>query len=220
MIEILYDCPQFTVAVKPAGVLSEEGENTFPDLLAKQLLLPRLYTVHRLDRNVAGVMIYAKTSVAAALLSNENVLEKTYLAVVKGVGLPQTETLTDLLFKDSARNKTFVVTSLRKGVRTASLSYQLLQENKERCISLVKIRLFTGRSHQIRAQFSHRKHPVVGDGKYGGGDNAAKNIALFSHSLAFSLQGQEYCFFALPGEGYPWECFTHNEIKGEPPNKK
>ena len=211
MIEVLYDCPHFTVAVKPCGVLSEEGEGSFPSLLKSQLPLPTLYPVHRLDRIVSGVMVYAKTKQAAAELSKENALSKTYLAVVKGVGLPTRDTLTDLLFKDAAKNKTYVVFSARKGVREASLSYEVLQENPTANATLLKITLHTGRSHQIRAQFSHRKHPVLGDGKYGGGDNAAKNIALFSQGIAFSFMGKDYHFTALPQDFYPWTLFPLNE---------
>ncbi|MBR2616914.1 MAG: RNA pseudouridine synthase, partial [Clostridia bacterium] len=104
MIEILYDCPLFTVAVKPAGFLSEEGEGSFPALLKQELSLPRLYPVHRLDRVVSGVMVYAKTPQVAAELSKERALTKTYLTVVKGVGLPPEGELSDLLFKDSKKN--------------------------------------------------------------------------------------------------------------------
>lgn len=214
MIEILYDCPHFTVAVKPAGFLSEEGEGSFPDLLKKQLSLPRLHPVHRLDRVVSGVMVYAKTPQAAAELSKERALEKTYLTVVKGVGLPPKGELSDLLFKDSKKNKTFVVSAKRKGVREATLSYRVLEENLDKPLSFVFVTLQTGRSHQIRAQFSHRKHPVLGDGKYGGSDNAVKNIALFSHELAFTLFGKPYRFRALPQSEYPWNLFPLQKLEG------
>ncbi len=214
MIKILYDCPHFTVAVKPAGFLSEEGEGSFPDLLKKQLSLPRLYPVHRLDRVVSGVMVYAKTPQAAAELSKEHALEKTYLTVVKGVGLPPVGELNDLLFKDSKNNKTYVVNAKRRGVREATLSYRVLEENLDKSVSLVFIALQTGRSHQIRAQFSHRKHPVLGDGKYGGGDNAVKNISLFSHELRFFAQGQRHHFSALPPNEYPWNLFLLQKLEG------
>lgn len=208
MIKILYDCPHFTVAVKPAGFLSEEGEGSFPQLLAKQLQIPRLFPVHRLDRVVSGVMVYAKNAQTASFLSKENLLKKTYLAVIKGVGLPPEGQLADLLFKDSHKNKTFVVQTKRKGVREARLSYRVLQENLLKNVSLVQIVLHTGRSHQIRAQFAHRGHPVLGDGKYGGGDNAVKNIALFSHAVGFTLQEKDYAFYELPLAEYPWNLFT------------
>ncbi len=214
MIEILYDCPLFTVAVKPAGFLSEEGEGGFPDLLKKQLSLPRLYPVHRLDRVVSGVMVCAKTPQAAAELSKEHALEKTYLTVLKGVGLPPVGELNDLLFKDSKNNKTYVVNAKRKGVREATLSYRVLEENAEKGVSLVFVTLQTGRSHQIRAQFSHRKHPVLGDGKYGGSDNAVKNIALFSRGLRFFAQGKGYTFSALPPNEYPWNLFPLQNFEG------
>jgi len=170
--------------------------------------------VHRLDRVVSGVMVYAKTQQAAAELSKENALTKTYIATLKGVGLPKEGELNDLLFKDSKKNKTYVVNAKRKGVREASLSYRVLGKNADKAVSLVLVTLKTGRSHQIRAQFSHRKHPVLGDGKYGGSDNAVKNIALFSHELSFSFQGKGYKFSVLPPNEYPWNLFPLQEIRG------
>ena len=190
-MHVLFEGNGYIVAEKPAGLLSEAGgggKESFLDTLQEGLSADRgeirnLFPVHRLDRAVGGVMVYATEKQTAARLSVPRAVQKYYLAVVKG--RPENcGTYRDFLYKDPKTNKTFPVKSPRKGVREAALRFQTLQTTADGAFSLVVIALETGRSHQIRAQFSSRKHPVVGDGKYGGGDNAAKNLALFSFLLA------------------------------------
>lgn len=184
----LFEDKNIVIVLKPAGVLSqtdEKGNPNMPAMLNEHFFeagdQAQAYTVHRLDREAAGVMVYAKTQNAAAKLSaqvQDKTMGKEYLAVVQGI-LPEKEgVFKDLLFKDSGKNKSFVVKRERKGVKRASLAYRVLLEQDGK--SLVHIRLHTGRTHQIRVQFSSRKFPLVGDGKYGGGGGA---LALWSVRL-------------------------------------
>ena len=160
-MDILYTCPDFVAAVKPVGLSSEDGPCSFPQAL-RDTLGGDIYPIHRLDLNVGGVMVYARTKFAAAQLSRvvqEGTMVKEYVALVHGVP-PQSGDWTDLLWKDSKKNKVFVVKSLRKGVKEARLFYRVLAYNEEKDCSLLSVTLQTGRSHQIRVQFSHRKHPL------------------------------------------------------------
>ncbi len=206
-MDILFNNSSIAVCIKPAGISSQEnGDSGMPRLLKDTLSCNEIYTVHRLDTVTSGVMVYAKNKEAAAKLTNritENGFVKEYLAVVHGTPEPKKGIMEDFLFKDSRKNKSFVVKRERKGVKKASLEYEVLETKNG--LSLVKIRLHTGRTHQIRVQFSSRKHPVYGDGKYGASDNIPF-IALFSHSLTFiePESGKEMCFTApLPD----WEFF-------------
>lgn len=207
MLEILYYDSEIVVIVKPVGLISEdgeEGESVFP--AASEALLARgenntaLFPIHRLDRNVGGVMVYARNSRAAAKLSEnvrENRLVKIYLALLHGAPSEMCGTYRDYLFKDARKNKSYVVSKQRKGVREAVLDYETLAVLDDR--SLVRVTLHTGRSHQIRLQFAHRKTPLVGDGKYGAADNE-KAIGLFSHKIEFPhpKSGEAMSFSALP----------------------
>ena len=211
-MELLHDDKDYVVAIKPSGLLSEEGEGSFPAALKEHFSAQGtpcpIFPVHRLDRAVSGVMVYAKSKAGAAALSSaEAIKEKTYYAVVKGKMEKEEDVLTDFLLKDARANKVFVVKTMRKGVKEASLHYRVLMCDAERNFTLLQITLHTGRSHQIRVQLSSRKHPIVGDGKYGGGDNAAKQIALFSAALSFTYQGQTLRFSALPPQIYPFSLF-------------
>lgn len=188
-MNILFEDEDLFIAEKPVGVLSEgEKEGCMPFLL-KEAAGGEIYAVHRLDRGVGGVMVYARTQFAARELSGqiaERSFQKEYLALVHGKPEKPEGRLEDLLFKDSSKNKTYVVRRERKGVRKAVLTYETLTEGSydEAPFTLVKIRLETGRSHQIRVQFASRKNPLFGDGKYGSADKE-KNIALWSYSLSF-----------------------------------
>ncbi len=188
MIEILFEDADILVCIKPAGYLSEssgESARSLPHALAAQQEVDELFTVHRLDREVSGVMVYAKNKSAAARLSAQvadRSFEKEYLAVIEGVPAEDEATLTDLLFKDSRKNKSFVVDKKRAGVKDASLSYKTLTKGDGR--ALVRIKLHTGRTHQIRVQFASRKMPVLGDGKYGSSVRSSE-IALASCSIKF-----------------------------------
>lgn len=185
-MEILYENSLIAVIIKPAGISSESnaGENAVS--LLKEQLKCEIYPVHRLDTVTSGIMVYAKTKEAAAFLTKEiteNRIAKAYTALVHGEVFPDEGTLRDLLFKDSKKNKSFVVKRERKGVKKASLEYKVIE--RKNGLSLVKIKLHTGRTHQIRVQFSSRQHPVYGDGKYGSKVNLPF-IALFSSGLSFT----------------------------------
>lgn len=206
MIDVLYSDRNIAVVIKPIGVISEDGEGSVPALIREALGVNDVYTIHRLDRDVGGVMVYALNKSAAAELSaavSENALEKIYLAVVHGVPSEKNGVFSDLLFKDSKKNKSYVVKRERKGVRYAELSYEVLAASGEK--ALVRVKLHTGRSHQIRVQFSSRQMPLLGDKKYGASDSE-KQIALFSHCLTFPYKGKNVTFSALP----EWENFSSN----------
>lgn len=186
MLEILYQDQQIVVCLKPAGVLSQDaGENSMPCLLREQLGVSDVYVVHRLDREAAGMMVFALTQRAAAELSKaiqENQLKKQYLAILRGVPAQKEALLEDFLFHDKVKNKTYVVKRERKGVKKASLEYTVLNEDLKN--TLVKVWLHTGRTHQIRVQFSSRGLPLEGDGKYGG-KAPGVNLALWCYGLSF-----------------------------------
>ena len=178
-MEILYSDKNIAVIVKPVGL---DSEHALPAAIVDQLG-GEVFPIHRLDKNVGGVMVYARTKQAAASLSKavqEGTMVKEYVAMVHGTP-PESGDWTDLLFKDSSKNKVFVVKKERKGVKKARLEFKRLCEGET---SLVRIRLHTGRSHQIRVQFSSRGFPLVGDRKYGGRDEAPAPM-LFSCKLTF-----------------------------------
>ncbi len=202
-MEILYSDEYIVVCIKPVGILSQAdssgGESMITEL--SKMYGCEIYPLHRLDKGVSGVMVYAKTKFAAAKLScdiAEHRFKKEYLAVVHGI-IDGSGEMVDLLFKDSRKNKSFVVKSMRKGVKEARLSYEALKTN-ENC-SLVRVLLHTGRTHQIRVQFASRKMPLLGDKKYGAADNF-ENIALLSYRLTFThpKTGKEMVFTADDSE--------------------
>ena len=212
-MKILFEDSEVIVLVKPVGVPSEitqNGEKGILDLLKNQQGLKDVYLLHRLDRNVGGVMVFSKTKKSAAHISKqiqENTFKKTYLAVVDGIIEEKQAVLKDLLFKDSSKNRSYVVKRMRKGVKEASLEYIVLNENNNK--SLVKVTLHTGRTHQIRVQFSSRKAPLCGDIKYGSKDKQS-DIALFSHSISFCHPVTEeiLTFTEYPTKiDYPWNLF-------------
>ena len=193
-MEILYEDRDIAVLVKPVGL---DAQAAVPAALEAQLG-GAFYPVHRLDLNVGGVMVYARTKQAAASLSRaiqDGSMVKEYVAMVHGEP-PETGDWEDLLFKDSGKNKVFVVGRMRGGVKKARLEYRLLRAGET---SLVRIRLHTGRSHQIRVQFASRGYPLVGDHKYGSRDEANAPM-LFSCRLTFPYRGKMRSFEAYP----PW----------------
>ncbi len=191
-MEILFSDKDIAVCIKPVGL---DSEQEMPEAL-KARLGGEIYPLHRLDKNVSGLMVYGRSRSGAALLSKviqEGRMVKEYVALVHGTPPEQGE-LTDLLWKDSRQNKVFVVKRQRKGVKEAKLRYIRLTAGEQ---SLLHIRLYTGRSHQIRVQFSSRGFPLVGDRKYGARD-AATAPYLFSCRLTFPYQGKPVTFEAFP----------------------
>ena len=191
-MQILYHDKDLAVIIKPMGM---DSESAVPAAIIAALG-GEAYTVHRLDLNVGGVMVYARTKSAAAALSRaiqEGTMVKEYVALVHGT--PEEEgDWTDLLLKDSRKNKVFVVDRMRKGVKDARLTFTRLTNEDP---ALVRIRLYTGRSHQIRVQFASRKHPLVGDHKYGARDER-KEPMLSSCCLIVPWKGRELRFEQLP----------------------
>ena len=191
-MEILYSDPHIAVCVKPVGLNSEAD---VPAAL-KDEFGGDFYTVHRLDQNVGGVMVYARNKETAAELSRaiqSGDMVKEYFALVHGTP-PDSGLLEDLLWKDSSKNKVFVVKRERKGVKKAKLEYKTLRLGEN---SLVRIRLHTGRSHQIRVQFASRGFPLLGDHKYGARDGFSAPY-LFSCKLTFPFKGKTLTFEATP----------------------
>ena len=191
-VEILYYDDRLAVCVKPVGM---ESEQELPQAL-KERLGGEFWVIHRLDKNVGGVMVFARSKAMAAELSRavqEGTMVKEYVATVHGTP-PEQGDWTDLLWKDSGKNKVFVVKRQRAGVKKARLEFTRVTQGET---SVVEIRLHTGRSHQIRVQFASRGFPLVGDHKYGARDGVAAPM-LFSCRLRFPYGGEIRCFEAFP----------------------
>lgn len=232
-MKIIYKDSNLAVIEKPVGILSEgdpAGEPNALALTAEALKAagerPELWQVHRLDRVVGGLMLFARTPKSAAELSRlvaEGKIKKTYLAVTEGAPHDGAGTMKDYLRRDPAAMKSFVAPPSARGAKYAELSYlvRAQRETESGARALVEVELKTGRFHQIRAQFSSRSLPLVGDKKYASRDLAARTPALFSHRLEFSLGGKKYSFSAFPPrDQYPWSLFSesdydHNEKEPE-----
>lgn len=186
-MDLLYTDNRIVVCLKPAGVLSTDGPGGMPELLRRALGESEtgcVRVVHRLDQPVGGVMVYARSRMADSILSRqvqEHEFEKDYLAVLEGCPDAPEGILTDLLVRDAAKKQTFVTHTPGQDARHARLSYRVLAVKDGR--ALVRIRLETGRTHQIRAQFSSRGLPLCGDRKYGA--KADGPLGLWSYQIAF-----------------------------------
>ena len=207
-LNLLYRDEAIVVAVKPAGVLSTDEPGGMPELVRQALGDPCacVRTVHRLDRVVSGLMVLARTPQAASELSRqirENQFGKEYLAVLHGCPAQMQGQLRDLLLRSKAERKTYVVQQPGKDVQEAILDYRVLSQGNQ--LSRVAIRLITGRTHQIRAQFSSRNLPLVGDRKYSLLEDNCP-IALWSARLSFAhpVSGEPMSFQAPPPDIYPW----------------
>jgi 23S rRNA pseudouridine1911/1915/1917 synthase len=208
---LIYKDDAVAVAIKPPRVLSTDDPGGMPELVRQALgnVKADVRTVHRLDRVVSGLMVFARTAETASELSRqirEDAFEKEYLAVVHGVPEQLEGTMTDLLLRDKRERKTYVVTELGKGVQEAILDYRVLQTKED--MSLVAIQLRTGRTHQIRAQFSSRNLPLLGDRKYSLNEDECE-IALWSAKIGFNhpATGERLIFEKNPPEVYPWNLF-------------
>ena len=217
-LHILYEDAHLVLCVKPVGVLSEDSEQgaCMPALLRRHYQAlgqnDHIATVHRLDRVVGGVMLFSRRRDITGRLTAavaERRVTKEYLAVLRGHPAEDSATLTDLLFRDAAKNKSYVVKRMRKGVREASLDYTVL--GRTDALSLVRVRLHTGRTHQIRVQFSSRGLPLLGDIRYG--SKADCTAALWSYHMAFlhPVTGKPVDVTCPPPDRWPWDLFPFSE---------
>lgn len=205
-MEILYADADIVVCVKPPRVLSTDEPGGLPEMLRAELGTKDFRTVHRLDRVVSGLMVVARNAASASELSRqirENTFEKEYQAVVHGVPEAQSGTLRDLLGRDKARKMTYVAAEPGKDIQEAVLDYWVLAKNET--FSKVRIRLHTGRTHQIRVQFASRGMPLVGERKYSELNDPCE-IALWSYRLGFChpKTGEKMEFTHEPPKDYPW----------------
>ncbi len=213
----LYADNRIYVCLKPPGVVSVDQPGGLPELIRRELgdAHACVRTVHRLDQVVGGVMVLARSKRAAQLLSEQvqqRRFGKEYLAVVHGRPSPAAGTMRDLLTRDRAERRTLVTKTPGKDAREAVLDYETLETAEG--LSLVKITLHTGRTHQIRAQFSARGLPLAGDRKYGApAQEQMEGIALWSHSLTFfhPQTGEEQTFSAPPPDQWPWNLFRFRD---------
>lgn len=192
-MEILYKDKNIIACVKPVGI---DSEKQVPEVL-KNEFSGEIFTLHRLDLNVGGVMIYARNKHTASTLSKaiqNGEMIKEYVAVVHGTP-PKNGIWEDLLWKDSRKNKVFVVKRMRKGVKKAKLQFDVISQSEDS--TKVHIRLFTGRSHQIRVQFASRGFPLVGDHKYGSKDKRTSPL-LFSCKISFPYNNEIVSFKKQP----------------------
>lgn len=208
-MDILYQDQDIVVCIKPPRVLSTDEPGGLPDLLREALEEPKgdFRTVHRLDRVVSGVMVLARNAKAASELSRqvrEDQFHKEYLAVIHGRPEKKQGTLVDLLYRDKARRMTMVTDQPAKGVQEAILDYEVLSHTGD--LSLVRVLLHTGRTHQIRVQFSSRGMPLVGERKYAEINDPCE-IALWSHKIGFThpVSGAYLEFSQEPPSQYPWD---------------
>ena len=218
MIEFLHLDEDVLVIYKPSGIPTQadnSGQSDALTLSRKKLSLmgqkDDLWLIHRLDRVVGGVVVFARNKSSAARLSryvSEYLLNKEYLAVVEGEGIDGV--LEDYIYKDSRINKAFILKAKRGGAKECSLACRTLAtvRSEKGARSLLSISLKTGRFHQIRAQLSSRGMPIVGDKRYGSREGIGDFIALSSVGISLPLLGGDKRFTRLPKTDiYPWNIF-------------
>lgn len=208
-MKLLFEDNEIIVCIKPVGLLSQADSGGGKSMISllEEHTGGTVFPLHRLDREVGGVMVYAKTKTAAARLSADiasHAFKKEYMALVHGVPETVKGEMRDLLFRDSRKNKSYIVKRSRKGVKEALLEYEVIKKRDidGEAFSVVKILLHTGRTHQIRVQFASRKMPLAGDRRYGGHDGF-KTVGLWSYSLQFNhpVSGEAMVFTSHPQNG-------------------
>ena len=219
-VKVLYEDNHIIVAIKPAGVLSQSDGSSAPDMLTiLKAYIKEEYSkpgevylglLHRLDRPVSGVMVFARTSKAASRLSEQirtRKVEKIYRCIVNGV-LEGEGRLENFISKDEDRNIVTVIDEEKPGFKASYLDYKALASKEG--LTMVEVKLGTGRSHQIRAQMAHSGYPLIGDQKYGDKDKRCKDIALEAYKLSFEHPvKREFITFEAPlPSGYPWNLFA------------
>lgn len=218
-LKVIYEDNHIIVVEKPANIPSQGDKTGDLDMLTiiKAYLKEKynkpgnvyLGLVHRLDRPVGGVMVFAKTSKAAARLSEqvrEKVFKKKYLVIVNGKFEEKKGTLKDYLLKNERLNKSRVVEEGTKNSKYAELDYEVLKYDKEQNLSLLKINLHTGRHHQIRVQLSNRNHSIYGDAKYNG-RGSTRQLYLWAYELTIQnvISKEEMTFTAIPEKEKAWK---------------
>lgn len=220
---VLFEDKHLLLVCKPAGVPSQPDPSGQPDLLSTlRLTCPSASLVHRLDTPTGGTMVFAKTPAAAgklsALVQDHTAFVKEYLCILpRAPETPEGE-CTDLLYHDARTNKTFPVDRKRPGAKDARLTYRTLSVSPDGC-ALILVRLFTGRTHQIRVQFASRGMPLIGDGKYGSREKC-RFIALWSFRTSFPhpLTGKPLTASCLPDTAEnPWSLFADTLAESIPP---
>lgn len=225
-LKVIYEDNHIIVVEKPVNIPSQGDKTGDTDMLTiiKEYIKEKynkpgnvyLGLIHRLDRPVGGVMVFAKTSKAAARLSEqvrEKEFQKSYLVIVDGKMEKEKETLEDYLLKNEKTNTSKVVKEGTKNSKYASLDYEVLKYDKELNLSVLKILLHTGRHHQIRVQLSSRGHSIYGDQKYGGRGHG-KQIALWAYKLQIShpVSKEKLDFIDIPEKMGSWKIIENINI--------
>lgn len=225
-LKVLYEDNHIIVVEKKPNIPSQGDKTNDLDMLTivKQYIKEKYHKpgevylglIHRLDRPVGGVMVFARTSKAAARLSEEvrnKIFKKKYITIVDGKLEKQSGILEDYLLKNERNNLSKVVKEGTKNAKLASLDYEVLTYNKEIDLSVLKINLHTGRHHQIRVQLSSRGHSIYGDQKYGT-RGRGKQIALWAYSLTIihPITKEEMIFECLPEKIGSWKILENINI--------
>lgn len=226
-MKVIYEDNHIIVVRKEAGIPSQADKTEDEDMLTiiKAYLKEKyqkpgnvyLGLVHRLDRPVGGVMVFAKTSKSASRLSEQvrnKTFKKSYIAIVNGKMERDEDTLVDYLWKDEKNNTSYVVKETKKNAKRAELDYKVLKYDKEKNISIIEIDLHTGRHHQIRVQLSSRGHSIVGDSKYHG-KNIDKGLCLWAYKLTIEhpITKEKLTFSDVPDMKGNWKELSGVELK-------
>lgn len=226
-LKVIYEDNHIIVVEKKPNIPSQGDKTNDIDMLTivKQYIKEKynkpgevyLGLIHRLDRPVGGVMVFAKTSKAASRLSEQvrnKVFKKKYLTIVDGKMEKEKDSLEDFLLKNEKNNLSKVVNEKTKNAKQAKLDYEVLTYNDEINLSVLKIDLHTGRHHQIRVQLSSRGHSIYGDQKYGI-RGRGKQIALWAYSLTIlhPITKEEMTFVSIPEKIGSWKILDNIEIK-------